>query len=53
MVNIGIIAGSTRPGRNNEAVARWYTNLHLLDDAVPPAAIHAETLNAILDQLVA
>ncbi len=28
MIKIGIIIGSTRPGRNAEAVAKWYMILH-------------------------
>ena len=27
MIKVAIVTGSTRPGRNNEAVARWVFNL--------------------------
>lgn len=34
MTKIGIIIGSTRPGRNGEAVAKWvYENVKKRDDA--------------------
>ena len=34
MLKIGIILGSTRPGRNGEAVARWVYQLAACPDAV-------------------
>ena len=34
MLKIGIILGSTRPGRNGEAVARWVYQLAACLDAV-------------------
>ena len=34
MTKIGVIIGSTRPGRNGEAVAKWvYENAKKRDDA--------------------
>ncbi len=50
MVKIAVIIGSTRPGRNGEAVGRWvYEQAKKRSDAQYREA----ELNTMLDQLVA
>ncbi len=44
MINIGIIIGSTRPGRNSEAVAKWvYEIASKRNDEPIPASMHQYT----------
>ena len=54
MIRIGIIIGSTRPGRNGEAVAKWVYEIaqkHSLPRAYAPSDTVASTSNWIFDTL--
>src|ERR671936_820494 len=51
MLNIAILTGSTRPGRNNEAVARWVYELsHSRKDARFELVDIAESKLPLLDE---
>ena len=55
MLTIGIIVGSTRPGRKAEALARWVLECasKRSDAAFTPASMHERSMTAMLDQAVA
>jgi NAD(P)H-dependent FMN reductase len=67
MIQVAIIIGSTRPGRNGEAVARWVHDMaqkraqtrsdagfELVDMRdFKPAARHEQSVNTMFDQVIA
>ena len=55
MIKIGIVVGSTRPGRKAEAVARWvYEIARQRGDAeFTPRPHHGRMVETMLDQVIA
>jgi NAD(P)H-dependent FMN reductase len=67
MLRIAIIIGSTRPGRNGEAVAKWVYDIATVRNQVllsmftdfenfsvfKPASRHEKSVNAVFDQVIA
>jgi len=52
--NHRLILGSTRPGRNGEAVARWVYEVADFENyrVFKPEAHHEKSLNGVIDQVV-